>query len=98
MTDSLPLPSGESFKFSPPTGQDLPLTGFTSGDTSFYPLPTPEPQPSAEVIIKKDSQRLELLEPFTSPFGDGKTSELPPLTVLMRVRGDAIIPLICFTH
>lgn len=99
MTDSLPLPSGESFKFSPPTGQDLPLTGFTSGDTSFYPLPTPEPQPSAEVIIKKDSQRLELLEPFTSPFGDGKTSEFPPLTVLMRVRGeDTIIPLICFTH
>jgi len=87
MTDSLTLPSGEPFKFSPPIGKDLPSTGFTPGDTSFYPLPTPEPQPNAEVIIKKDSQRLELLEPFTSPFGNGENLEFPPLKVLMRVRG-----------
>ncbi|KAJ3922977.1 aconitate hydratase [Lentinula edodes] len=86
MTDSLTLDSGNRFKFSPPSGQDLPSTGFTPGDTSFYPLPTPEPQPDAEVVIQKDSQRLELLEPFTSPFNDGNL-ELPPLKVLMRVRG-----------
>ncbi|KAJ3815057.1 aconitate hydratase [Lentinula lateritia] len=86
MTDSLTLDSGNRFQFSPPSGQDLPSTGFTPGDTSFYPLPTPEPQPDAEVIIQKNSHRLELLEPFTSPFNDGDL-ELPPLKVLMRVRG-----------
>ncbi|KAJ7630684.1 aconitate hydratase [Roridomyces roridus] len=86
MTDSIPLESGESFRFSPPTGQDLPSAGFTLGEQSFYPAATPEPQPHTEVVIKEDSQRLELLQPFASQFEGGRT-ELPPLKVLMRVRG-----------
>ncbi|KAJ7102186.1 aconitase family-domain-containing protein [Mycena belliarum] len=86
MTDSLPLPSGGSFRFTPPSGQDLPSAGFTVGETSYYPTPTPKPQPDTEIVISKDSQRLELLEPFPSPFEGGRT-ELPPLKVLMRVRG-----------
>ncbi|KAL0950919.1 hypothetical protein HGRIS_007676 [Hohenbuehelia grisea] len=90
-TDSITLPSGKPFKFSPPTGQDLPAAGFAPGDTSYYPQPAPEPQPKTEVIISKDSQRLEVLEPFSSPFGEGSGNprglELPSLKVLMRVRG-----------
>ncbi|KAJ7275301.1 aconitase family-domain-containing protein [Mycena haematopus] len=86
MTDSLPLPSGETFRFSAPSGQDLPSAGFTLGESSFYPTPTPEPQPDTEIVISKDSQRLELLEPFASHFEGGKM-ELPPMKVLMRVRG-----------
>ncbi|KAL1952132.1 hypothetical protein VTO73DRAFT_1281 [Trametes versicolor] len=91
MTDSLPLPSGGSFRFAPPRGQDLPAAGFTPGETGYYPAPTPEPQPETEVVIRPDSQRLELLAPFGSPFGPGSGNErgleLPPLKVLMRVRG-----------
>lgn len=89
MTDSLDLPSGERFKFAPPSGQDLPPAGFTGGDTSFYPAPMPEPQPHTDVIIRSDSERLELLEPFPSHFGGDNAirMELPPLKVLMRVRG-----------
>ncbi|KIY65516.1 aconitate hydratase [Cylindrobasidium torrendii FP15055 ss-10] len=87
MTDSIPLPSGESFKFSAPAGQDLPLSGFTPGDMSYYPATTPEPQPETEVVIKKDSQRLELLEPFSSPFSGSGPFEFTDLKVLMRVRG-----------
>ncbi|KAK7064441.1 aconitase family-domain-containing protein [Favolaschia claudopus] len=86
MTDSLPLASGEEFRFSPPSGQDLPTAGFTLGETSFYPSPTPEPQPETEIVIRKDSQRLELLEPFLSHF-TGDRMELPSMKVLMRVRG-----------
>ncbi|KIJ68224.1 hypothetical protein HYDPIDRAFT_106376 [Hydnomerulius pinastri MD-312] len=89
MADSITLPNGESFKFSPPSGQDLPSKGFTPGNQDYYPSPIPEPQPETEVIIKKDSQRLELLEPFTSHFGpeNPRRLELPSLKVLMRVRG-----------
>lgn len=89
VTDSIPLPSGEQFKFSPPRGQDLPSEGFTAGRTAFYPPPVPEPQPETQVVIKPDSQRLEILEPFSSPFGphNPRGLELPSLKVLMRVRG-----------
>jgi homoaconitase len=86
MTDSLALPSGEKFRFSAPSGQDLPSAGFIPGETAFYPRTMPPPQPDTEIVISKDSQRLELLEPFASPFPHGKL-ELPPLKVLMRVRG-----------
>ena len=91
MTDSIPLPSGGSFRFAPPRGQDLPSAGFTPGETRYYPAPTPEPQPETEVIVRPDSQRLELLQPFGSHFGEGSGNprglELPALKVLMRVRG-----------
>ncbi|KAH9946838.1 aconitase family-domain-containing protein, partial [Amylocystis lapponica] len=90
-TDSILLPSGQPFRFSAPKGQDLPTVGFTPGNTDFYPTPTPTPEPDTEVIVKKDSQRLELLEPFSSHFGESSGNsrglELPSLKVLMRVRG-----------
>ncbi|KAF8973770.1 aconitate hydratase [Flammula alnicola] len=86
MVDTLTLPSGEPFKFSAPSGQNLPANGFTPGDRTYYPAPTPKPQPEVDVVIKKDSQRLELLEPFSSPF-TSENLELPPLKVLLRVRG-----------
>ncbi|EIN13533.1 aconitate hydratase [Punctularia strigosozonata HHB-11173 SS5] len=89
--DSLLLPSGEQFRFSPPQGQDLPSSGFAAGNTEFYPTPTPEPQPDTTIVIRPDSQRLEILEPFPSHFGEGSGNprglELQPLKVLMRVRG-----------
>ncbi|KIK98812.1 hypothetical protein PAXRUDRAFT_823480 [Paxillus rubicundulus Ve08.2h10] len=88
-TDFITLPNGESFKFSPPSGQDLPSKGFALGNKDYYPPPMPEPQPEIEVIIKNGSQRLELLEPFPDHFGpqNSRGLELPPLKVLMRVRG-----------
>ena len=89
-TDFIRLPSGEEFKFSPPVGQDLPQAGFAKGNPAYYPEPSPNPQPNVEVIIKANSQRLETLQPFTSHFHEGSGTrglELPPLKVLMRVRG-----------
>jgi homoaconitase len=86
VTDKLVLPNGKSFKFSLPSGEDLPSAGFTPGEAAFYPQPTPEPQSDTQVVIKPDSQRLQLLEPFPSHFNDGSL-ELSKLKVLMRVRG-----------
>lgn len=89
VTDTLTLPSGEPFKFAAPTGEDLPSKGFTPGDVSFYPKPTPEPQPDTDVVIKPDSERLEILQPFETHFSysNPRGLELPPLKVLMKVRG-----------
>ncbi|KAF7319966.1 PH domain-containing protein [Mycena kentingensis (nom. inval.)] len=87
LTDSLPLPSGEgTFRFEPPTGLDLPPAGFTLGETAYYPAQSPAPQPETEIVIRQGSQRLELLEPFSSPFEAGN-KELGNMKVLMRVRG-----------
>ncbi|KAG8631073.1 hypothetical protein KVT40_000213 [Elsinoe batatas] len=82
MTDSIPLPSGSTFRFSPPTGQDLPSSGFAKGNPAFYPTPA-HPNPSTEVVISPTSTRLAILDPFP-PFPAG---ELTSLRVLAKVRG-----------
>jgi homoaconitase len=89
VTDSLTLASGKSFKFSSPSGQDLPNAGFALGQLDYYPAPSPPAEPNTQVIIKLDSQRLELLQPFPSHFSDRnpRRMELPCLSVLMRIRG-----------
>lgn len=90
-TDTLTLASGEHFKFAPPIGRDLPEQGFTQGNRTYYPSPNPKPRPEVQVVIEKDSQRLELLEPFTSHFdvtsGNRSRMELPALKILARIRG-----------
>lgn len=91
ITDALMLPSGKTFQFSPPSGQDLPRAGFTAGDNTYYPELSPRPSPSVEVVLQPGSQRLEFLEPFPSHFGEAvgnqRGLELPRLEVLLRVRG-----------
>lgn len=82
LTDSLPTPSGASFRFSPPQGSDLPSTGFAQGDPSLQPTPG-VPSPSHPVLISPTSARLAVLEPFV-PF---PPHDLPPLRVLYKIKG-----------
>ena len=108
VTDTIPTPSGQPFKFSAPTGIELPAEGFASGDPSLLPpslssisssISTSSssssssknqtaanssavPDPSVSIAIAPMSSRLALLEPF-DPLPD----PLPPLRVLMKVRG-----------
>ena len=88
MTDSITTPSGESFRFQPPVGQDLPSQGFASGNPIFAP-DTVKPDPTAEVKVSPTSTRLALLEPFESWPNDsaGAPSELSGLKVLLKVKG-----------
>lgn len=86
-TDSIETPDGQLFKFSPPQGEELPASGFTYGRLEYYPPPSPQPEPATEISISPTSQRLQLLEPFRSPFDGSSRMELPRMTVLMRVRG-----------
>ncbi|KAF8609352.1 aconitate hydratase [Ceratobasidium sp. AG-I] len=87
ITDTLTTPSGQPFRFSPPTGDTLPAAGFTPGNLEYQPKPNPVPEPETEIVIKPTSSRLQVLEPFGSPFAAGGEKELKGMKCLMRVRG-----------
>ena len=82
MTDSIPTPSGEPFKFAPPKGSDLPSAGFADGNPDFMPSPA-VPDASVDVIVSPTSSRLALLDPFP-PFPE---SDFTGLRVLYKVKG-----------
>jgi aconitate hydratase len=72
---------GGKVQLAPPSADELPSRGFDPGESGFQP---PAEDPSAvEVVVKPDSERLELLEPF--PAWDGK--DLAGLQVLMKAVG-----------
>ncbi|EPY53804.1 aconitate hydratase/ribosomal protein subunit L49 [Schizosaccharomyces cryophilus OY26] len=81
--DVLQTSDGKPFKFTPPTGIELPPSGFTAGDTSYIPDPNPQPLPETEVTIDPKSTRLEALEPFDSYKG----GEMNNLKVAIKVKG-----------
>ncbi|KAK5138239.1 hypothetical protein LTR08_003300 [Meristemomyces frigidus] len=82
LTDSIPLPDGEPFRFDAPHGVDLPSAGFAAGNPLFSPTP-PTPDASVSIAIDPASTRLAVLEPF-EPFPQG---ELSGLKVLVKVKG-----------
>jgi homoaconitase len=82
ITDSIPLPNGQAFRFEPPRGVDLPSSGFAAGNPAFQPTP-PTPDASVAVAVSPTSDRLALLEPF-APFPEG---DLTGLKVLVKVKG-----------
>ncbi|KAJ5736789.1 uncharacterized protein N7483_001914 [Penicillium malachiteum] len=82
MTDSLTTPSGETFKFQPPSGFDLPSAGFEAGNPDFQPTAA-VPDASVDVVVSPTSDRLALLEPF-APFPEG---DISGLKVLYKVQG-----------
>ncbi|KAL7622838.1 aconitate hydratase [Parahypoxylon ruwenzoriense] len=82
VTDSLPTPSGKEFRFTPPSGLEIPPKPFEVAREEFRAL-TQAPDPSVTVTIPPTSERLALLEPF-DPF---PASELSGLRVLVKVTG-----------
>jgi homoaconitase len=82
ITDSIPLPSGEAFKFEPPKGTALPGSGFSIGNPDFLPT-SAKPDSSVQVVVDPESDRLAILEPF-EPYSEG---ELKDLKVLYKVKG-----------
>ena len=82
LTDSLPTPTGTTFFFSPPVGDQLPRKGFAQGDPGLAPT-SGVPDHNQSVIISPNSDRLAILEPF-GPFPAG---ELEGLRVLYKVKG-----------
>ncbi len=77
-----PLPDGSSMVIlAPPVGDELPADGFDPGAPGYEP--PPEDGSRVKIVIKPDSERLQLLEPF--PAWEG--SDLDDLRVLAKAQG-----------
>lgn len=68
VTDTLTNENGEEVRLKEPTGWELPTKGFAVEDNG-YQAPS-EDGSGVEVVVKPDSERLQLLDPF-APW-DGK--------------------------
>ncbi|MBX7151055.1 aconitate hydratase [bacterium] len=81
LTDYITTPSGEQIKLLPPSGDELPKTGFTSGDVGYV-------QPAKDgskikVVIDPKSTRLQALLAFKK--WDGK--DIADVPVLVKAKG-----------
>jgi len=81
ITDTLVNDKGESVKLDPPVGEELPQKGFDEGSSGF--IAPAKDGSDVEVIVDKNSERLQLLEPF-KPW-DGK--DFKDLAVLLKAKG-----------
>lgn len=82
LTDEIVAKDGTRFKLQPPeTAPDVPPDGFKAAVDVYVP-PAPDPD-SVEVIIDKNSTRLQLLEPFEK--WDGK--DLEGMPVMVKAKG-----------
>ena len=63
ITDSLTNVNGESVMLAEPTGMELPVSGFAVEDNGYQ---APASDGSGIVVVKEDSNRLQLLTPFNS--------------------------------
>ncbi|GAA5922482.1 hypothetical protein JCM1841_004925 [Sporobolomyces salmonicolor] len=81
MTDSLKGADGKEFKFSDPSGKELPPRGYDAGENT-YAAP-PADRASVNVIVDPKSDRLQLLEPF-KPWDGKDPKDLP---ILIKAKG-----------
>ncbi|APY09817.1 aconitate hydratase [Seonamhaeicola sp. S2-3] len=70
LTDTLINENGEEVKLDEPTGWELPPKGFEVKDNGY--LAPEEDGSHVNVVVKEDSERLQLLTPF-EPLGDSIT-------------------------
>ena len=78
---TLTAPDGKAFRFTPPEGEELPREGFARGEEG-YEAPAADGA-AVQVVIRPDSERLQLLRPF--PRWDGK--DFDRLPILVKTKG-----------
>ena len=77
LTDSLKGADGKEFKFSDPSGFELPAKGYDPGENTYQE--PPKDRSSVQVAVDPKSDRLQLLKPF-KPW-DGKDIVDAPVLV-----------------
>ncbi len=78
---TLTTPDGKAFRFTPPEGEELPREGFARGEEG-YEAPAADGG-AVQVIVRPDSERLQLLQPF--PRWDGQ--DFDRLPILVKTKG-----------
>lgn len=81
LTDTLKGKDGKPFRFSDPSGFELPPRGYDPGENTFQP--PPKDRASVNVAVDPKSDRLQLLEPF-KPWDKKDPKNMP---VLIKVKG-----------
>ncbi|OXG82430.1 aconitate hydratase, mitochondrial [Cryptococcus neoformans Gb118] len=81
MTDTLKGADGKEFKFSDPSGYELPAKGYDPGENTFQAPPADGT--TVSVAVSPTSDRLQLLKPF-KPW-DGK--DIIDARVLIKAKG-----------
>lgn len=81
LTDPLQAPGGEKIMLRAPEAPELPEGGFAPGSAGYVEPPADGSR--VEVIVRPDSERLQLLDPF--PAWDGRDFER--LAVLVKAKG-----------
>jgi aconitate hydratase len=81
LTDQLKNEKGESVMLDEPTGVELPPHGFSVDDPG-YQAPAKDGS-KVSVVVKPDSQRLQLLEPFAG----WESTDLKGLKLLIKAKG-----------
>ena len=79
-SDAIATESGE-FRFSAPTGDELPTDGFDPGDEGF--IAPPEDGSGVDVIVSPESDRLQRLTPFDPWDGNDYTF----MSLLLKTQG-----------
>ena len=79
-SDALTTEDGE-FRFTPPTGDELPPNGFDPGDEGF--IAPPDDGSDVDVVISPESNRLQRLTPFNAWDGNDYTF----LSLLLKTQG-----------
>ncbi len=81
LTDTLTNENGEPVRLDEPKGEELPTKGFAVEDAG-YQAPADDPS-KVDVVVKPDSERLQLLEPFQPWEGD----DIKGLRLLLKAKG-----------
>lgn len=82
MTDSLKGANGKEFRFSDPSGLELPVKGYDPGEET-YQAP-PKDRATVQVAVDPKSDRLQVLTPFKAPKPN---SDLEGLPILIKAKG-----------
>ncbi len=81
LNDTLIGADGKPFRFSDPSGNELPPRGYDPGQDT-YQRP-PQDRATVNVAVDSKSDRLQLLEPF-KPWDGQEPTDVP---VLIKVKG-----------
>jgi len=81
ITDELTNENGEKVKLDPPSGEELPPSGFVEDEEGF--IPPAEDGSGIEVSVSPESERLQLLTPFKPWEGE----DLTDLRLLLKAKG-----------